>query len=388
VASKDKPYRVYRGGRAKGPVPGAGTERPPRAPDGRDPYARPRTKPPRRRRRWLRIGLIVLLVAVLLVAVWALLGYLAFRSGVKKANERLDSRAYRVLAPQDGLMLSNPSTILVLGTDEGPGREPPFRSDAIMIVRTDPDEHRITLLSIPRDLRVTIAGRGEQKINAAYAFGGPTLAIRTVRSLTGIPINHVIVVDFSKFKDVIDTLGGVTINVTKPILSNKFDCPHATRAECDQWPGWRFRKGEQTLSGRRALIYARVRENQLDPSDTDITRGERQQAVVEAIADEATSFKTFLRMPFIGDDLVAPLATDLSANQFLQLGWVKRRTPASNVVKCRLGGTIADIDGQSFIIGSEENASVIAMVTGQSAPQPPPPGSGAFGPGCQVGRRG
>ena len=123
-------------------------------------------------------------------------------------------------------------------------------------------------------------------------------------------------------------------------------------------------------------IYARVRVNQLDPADNDITRGERQQAVVQALADEITSFRTFLRMPFIGDELVAPLATDLSANQFLQLGWVKRRTPSSGILRCRLGGTIADIDGQSFIIGSEDNASVIAMVEGKAAPQRPRPGSG------------
>ena len=105
-----------------------------------------RSPKPRRRRRprtWLRIGLVILLIVVLAAAVWSLLGYLAFRSGVKEANERLDSRAYAALAPQDGLILSNPSTFLVLGTDEGPGREGPFRSDAMMLVRTDPDEHRI-----------------------------------------------------------------------------------------------------------------------------------------------------------------------------------------------------------------------------------------------------
>jgi LCP family protein required for cell wall assembly len=255
-----------------------------------------------------------------------------------------------------------------------------------MIVRTDPDNHRIALLSIPRDLRVEIPGHGLNKVNAAYAFGGPTLAIRTVQALTGIQLNHVVVVDFSKFKDVINTLGGVTIDVPKPILSNKFECPFGTKARCDRWPGWRFRKGEQTMNGRRALIYARVRVNQLDPSDNDITRGERQQAVVQALADEITSFSTFLRMPFIGDELVAPLATDLSANQFLQLGWVKRRTPSSGLLRCRLGGTIADIDGQSFIIGSEENASVVAMVEGKAAPQRPLPGAGVFAPGCRSGR--
>ncbi|MGH7358135.1 MAG: LCP family protein [Candidatus Rokuibacteriota bacterium] len=388
MASKDKPYRVYRGGRVKGPVPTErkGRDSPPRAGDGKDAYSRSKPGRQRRRRRWLRVGLVVFLVAILVVAVWGLLGYLAFRSGVNEANERLDSRAYAVLAPQDGLILRNPSTILVLGTDEGPNRSGPFRSDAIMIVRTDPDEHRIALLSIPRDLRVEIPGRGPGKVNAAYAFGGPTLAIRTIQALTGIPLNHVIVVNFSKFREVIDTLGGVTIDVPRRILSNKFECPFGTQARCDRWPGWRFRKGEQEMNGRRALIYARVRVNQLNPSENDITRGERQQAVLQAIADEITSFDTFLRMPFIGDDLVAPLATDLSANQFLQLGWVKRRTPSSGLLRCRLGGTIADIDGQSFIIGSEDNASVIAMLEGKTAPQRPRPGSGVFGPGCRVGR--
>jgi LCP family protein required for cell wall assembly len=329
---------------------------------------------------------VIALVVVLAAAVWSLLGYLAFRSGVKEANERLDSRAYAALAPQDGLIISNPSTILVLGTDEGPSREGPFRSDAMMIVRTDPDEHRIALLSIPRDLRVEIPGRGLDKVNAAYAYGGTTLAIRTVESLLSIPINHVVVVDFSKFKELIDTLGGVTINVPKKIRSNKFECPLSTQADCDRWPGWRFQKGVQTMDGRRALVYARIRVNELDPAENDITRGERQQAVIQAIADEITSFGTFLRMPFIGDELVAPLATDLSANQLLQLGWVKRRTPSSGILRCRLGGSIADIDGQSFIIGSEDNAAVVAMVEGKVAPLRPRPGSGTFGPGCRVGR--
>jgi LCP family protein required for cell wall assembly len=394
VASKDKPYRVYRGGRAKGPVPSAKPRRDAgergQAPDGRDAYGRRQPRRSRRAgmRRVLRIGLVIVLVFVLLTAVWALLGYLALRSGVKEANARLDSRAYAALAPQSGLILSSPSTILVLGTDEGPTREGPFRSDAIMIVRSDPDENRIALLSIPRDLRVTIPGRGTDKVNAAHAYGGPTLAIRTVEELTGLEINHVVVINFDRFREVIDALGGITVTVPRRILSNKFDCPRSTPAECDRWPGWRFARGPQEMNGRRALVYARIRENQLNPEETDFTRAARQQAVLQATADEITSFGTFLRMPFIGDEIVQPLTTDLSANQLLQLGWVKRRTPDSGVLRCRLGGTIADIEGQSFVIGSEDNASVIAMVRGDSAPQPPRPGSGEFGPGCRVGRSG
>jgi polyisoprenyl-teichoic acid--peptidoglycan teichoic acid transferase len=390
VAPKDKPYRVYRGGRVKGPIrpePKEEGGRRGRRRDGRAPSAGEDSRRQRPSvRRWLRVGLIVLLVLVLASAVWAVLGYLAFRSGVKKANDRLDSRVGRVLAPQDGSILSNPATVLVLGTDEAKHRSGPFRSDAIMLVRTDPDEHRIALLSIPRDLRVEIPGHGLDKINAAFAYGGPTLAVTTVRRLTGVPINHVVVMNFADFQDVIDTLGGVTIDVPGKILSNKFDCPRPTQAKCARWKGWRFRKGTQEMDGHRALIYARIRENQLNPGESDITRGQRQQQVLEAVADEVVGFRTFLRMPFIGDDLVRPLTTDLTANQFLELGWVKYRTPDSGTIRCRLGGTIADLGGVSYILGSEENVSVVAMVTGDSAPQPPPPGRGPFAPGCFVGR--
>jgi polyisoprenyl-teichoic acid--peptidoglycan teichoic acid transferase len=387
VAGKDKPYRVYRGGRAKGPIRHEPSKKEAGRRDG-DGYTYKGPKPARKPRRWRRRMLWLLIGVILLFLVWAVLGYLAFRSGIKDANKRLDPLAARALTPQKGLLLSNASNILVLGADAGSRsrRGTQGRSDTIILIRTDPDNHKIALLSIPRDLRVEIPRHGTQKINAAYAFGGPTLAVKTVERVTGLQMNHVVVVDFSTFGEVVDALGGVTINVPRPILSNKFECPRRTQAQCARWPGWRFRKGPQTMDGHTALIYSRIRENKLNPSESDFTRGERQQAVIQAIADKTTSFSTFLKAPFIGDDLVSPLATDLSARQILQLGWVKRRTPSSGWLRCRLGGTIAEIGGASYVIGSEENVSVIAMVTGKSAPQPPLPGSGPFGPGCLVGK--
>jgi LCP family protein required for cell wall assembly len=388
VAGKDKPYRVYRGGRAKGPIRHEPLkEEAGRRSDGKDAHAYKGPKAPGKPRRWRRRILWALVGLIVLTFVWALLGYLAFRSGLKAANKRLDPLAVRALTPQEGLMLSNTSNVLILGADIGGARGgTQGRSDSIVVVRTDPDHHKIALLFIPRDLRVDIPRHGEQKINAAYAYGGAPLAIKTVESVTGLQMNHVIVVDFSTFGKVINAFGGITVDVPHKILSNKFDCPKSSQAECERWPGWRFRAGEQTLNGHRALIYSRIRENQLNPNESDFTRGERQQAVIAAIADKAVSFKTFIKAPFIGDDLVRPLATDLSASQILQLGWVKRRTPSSGWLRCRLGGSVADIGGVSYVLGSEENVSVIAMVTGKTAPQPPRPGSGPFGPGCRVGK--
>jgi LCP family protein required for cell wall assembly len=389
VASKDKPYKVYRGGRTKGPIKPIPKESPPRDSkpgrdgDGYDGAYRPA---PRKRRRWgLRVGLLLLLVIVLAV-VWGILGFLVFRSGVKDANARLNPQAQAALAAQEGSLLSNPTNVLLLGADVGSKSRSGSgngRSDSIMLIHTDPDDHRLALLSIPRDLRVTIPGHGEDKVNAAYALGGSALAIRTVTNLTGLPVNHVMIVDFKSFGEVVDAIGGVEINVKKPILS-KFECPY-TAARCANWKGYRFRRGEQEMNGRRALVYARVRKNELNPGEGDFSRAERQQQVVQAIADKTVGFWGYLHMPLIGNDLVKPLATDLSASEIVQLGWVKFRAPSSNTLKCHLGGTPSSESGASVILGSEDNAEVISMVTGEIAAQPPAPGS-PFNPGCLVGR--
>jgi polyisoprenyl-teichoic acid--peptidoglycan teichoic acid transferase len=379
MADGDKPYRLYKGGRVKGKVPTA--PRPERPERGERRVGK--AKRPVRRGR--RIALGVALFAVLLV-VWLVAGYLSFRTGVAKANERLPKTVTAGLAEQDGVLVSKPSLILLLGTDgdRTAARADARRSDSILLVRTDPKRHRLSYLSVPRDLRVEIPGYGPNKINAAYQLGGPALTMKTVAALTGLQPNHVVVVDFEDFRTVIDALGGVEIDVPKPIVSNRFDCPYATEARCSEWQGWRFAKGKQVMDGRRALIYSRVRENRLDPGENDLTRGARQQAVVEAMTDELVGAGTFVKLPFIGDELAQPLTTDLSAGQLLQLGWVKLRANSGRALHCRLGGEPTSIGGVSLLIASEENAATISMFNGLSAPQPPPPGT-AFGAGCLVG---
>ena len=191
-----------------------------------------------------------------------------------------------------------------------------------MLIRTDPGKRRLAFLSIPRDLQVEIPEVGVAKINAANQIGGPALALRTVERLTGLDVNHVAFVDFDRFRELIDAVGGIDVVVPRPIRSNRFDCPYATARRCAQWPGWRFERGKQHMDGHRALVYSRIRRNLLDPSETDFARARRQQQVVQATLDKVTSVGTAIRMPFVGEDLVAPLATDLSAWELTQLGWV------------------------------------------------------------------
>src|SRR3954451_5949492 len=300
---EDKPYRVYRGGRVKGRVPTLPRpERERRQPgrNGRPPQQRyAGTGPTPRRRRWPRKRWLVLtpIVLVPLLVVWAVASYLAVQSGVETANKRLPRSAERALSPQKGSVLSDPTHVLLLGTDHSTtaARRGLEHTDSIQLIRTDPGRNRVSSLSIPRDLRVAIPGHGFEKVNAAYQIGGAALAIKTIRAL-GLPVNHVAIVDLARFPKLIDSVGGVDVNVPKPILS-KFDCPLKTNAQCASWPGWHFKKGVQHMDGRRARIYSRVRKNLLNPADTDISRGARQQDVTEALAKKMTGFHTLLRLP-------------------------------------------------------------------------------------------
>ncbi len=383
MPEQEKPYRVYRGGRAKGRVPLQRQVTPTAAGNGDG--ASPRRP---RQRHWGRRITVTLLALLLLAVAWLVASYLSFSSGISAANDRVPKSVRAQLTSRDGMLSSTPTTILVLGTDGGraQGRDGANRSDSIMLIRTDPRKHRLSYLSIPRDLRVEIPGYGTAKINAAYHAGGPTLALQTVKALTGIEVNHVAFVDFDRFEELINALGGIRVNVPRPILSNRFDCPYATNERCRAWEGWRFEKGWQQMNGRRALVYARIRENRLDASETDFDRAQRQQQVIQAAADRLTSFGGAVKLPFIGGDVVKPLATDLSAGEILQLGWAYFRADSAHALHCRLGGEPGTADGQSVIFGSEDNIATVAMFLGRSAPLAPPKGL-PYAPGCVVGDR-
>ena len=279
-------YKVYRSRRkplARGGDLDALRKRLSRNRDGDEPRA-PRDKPP------ITPGRVLKWVA-LAIAGWLLLSLVLFLISAQ-TQDGVSAETERALSSKGSLFTG--SNILVLGSDVRTGesidesQSGPGRSDTIMLVHSAFGSVR--KLSIPRDVEVEIPGHGINKINAAYALGGPALTIETVESFlgNGLEVNHVVEVDFKNFPDFIDSLGGVTVTNKTRICSPPFD---------NFWKGLHFKKGEIDLNGRRALGYARVRKNSCAPAEDDRDRAARQQQVLSAIGSQVKSPSTFVRLP-------------------------------------------------------------------------------------------
>ena len=210
---------------------------------------------------------------------WILLSFLAFAVSAQLQSFKLSGEAKDTLHGNP-LLLPSAQTILVLGTDarppdtKEPGAAPSqkcfeqqshgdkphdgcfegeFRADTLMLIRAGGGAFR--KLSIPRDTYAEIPGQAPQKINAAFAFGGAALQIKTIEQFLGIPIDHVAIVDFTGFEDLIDAVGGVKVDVPVKICADI-----SGGAGGGQGGGTiRLGKGENTLRGEKALIYSRIR---------------------------------------------------------------------------------------------------------------------------------
>lgn len=161
---------------------------------------------------------------------------------------------------------------LLIGSDARAGLAG-ARSDVIILMHVPLDKHNVTLVHFPRDMYVYIPGRGQNKINAAFAFGGAPLLVQTIQSLLGIKINHVAMIGFEGFKQMTDAVGGVDVYVE----------------EGGTIDGNVFTQGMMHLNGAQALAFVRER---YDLSQGDISRGRRQQAFLKALMLKATSKDT------------------------------------------------------------------------------------------------
>jgi LCP family protein required for cell wall assembly len=228
-------------------------------------------QPPRPKRFWWRFTLasvIIVAVSAAAIAISGLVYVDSIVAGIKPDKEL--SKVGRFISKVHG---GEPQNILIIGSDKRANEdEDPGRSDTTILVRIDPEQGAISVLSIPRDLKVELPEGGIDKFNAAYAYGGPELTVRVVKELTGLPINHVVNVDFLGFVRAVYALGCVYTDVDRRYYHSNEGVPASEQyAEINVQPGY------QLLCGKPALEYVRYRH-----TDTDIVRSARQQDFISA----------------------------------------------------------------------------------------------------------
>ena len=223
---------------------------------------------------------------------------------------------------------TDPVTILLLGVDKSVRGA--SRTDTLILVNIDPVAKTASMLSIPRDLKVVIPGYGINKINAAFALGefnkvqggGAGLTIRTIEANLGVPVHHFAQVDFDGFVQMIDTVGGVTIDVPYPLKDDEYP------ADNYQYQRVYFPSGWQHLGGERALQYARTRHQ-----DGDQRRSERQQQVLLALRDQAVDLDLISKLPTLIGQFGDSVRTDISVDTALQMARLGREIPRDRITQ-------------------------------------------------------
>jgi LCP family protein required for cell wall assembly len=361
--TEEKPqYTRYRAGRRVLPRPGEG-ERDAGGPllDARRPAHRtPRTQSPWRRITPRRVALGVLA----LICGWILLSLVLFLVSSHFERTTPPADVASELEPA-GFPLTSANNILVLGSDkrQQDSKEPgadingPSRSDTIMVIRTGAGH--AARLSIPRDTVIEIPGHGLQKINAAYAFGGPALSISVIKHYLGIPINHLVEVNFENFPQLIDAMGGITY--TGGCVVSNLDGGSA-----DGGYTLRLRAGTHHLDGREALALARTRENLCAPQETDLNREQHQQAIFEDMESRLLSPSSFLRLPLISWDGPPAIISDMSGPELLGLFGALAIGGSSPTRLLAPSGQITLPDGEEGLTVSEaeKHAAVAQFMAG------------------------
>lgn len=218
--------------------------------------------------------------------------------------------------------------VLLLGVDARPGETGPTRTDTMIVVSLDPATKSVAMLSIPRDLWVPIPGFGEDRINDAYFVGdwkkypggGPALAKRTIQYNFGIPIDYYVTINFVGFRQVVDAVGGVTIDVPKDINDPSYP---------DDTYGYRplfIAKGVHHFNGDEALEYARTRHQ-----DSDFGRMQRQQQVLKAIRDQALSLNIIPRLPSLWAAREGLVQTDLTLDKIVAYAQMSKDIKPENI---------------------------------------------------------
>ncbi|MEH7081525.1 LytR family transcriptional regulator [Neobacillus drentensis] len=286
----------------------------------------------KKKRTWLRVTGTVLILLLIGVGVYAYSVYNSLTNAVETMHHPVD-RTSDKRTEEVSLQNKQPFSVLLLGVDQRKGDR--GRSDTMIVLSVNPKLNSVKMLSIPRDTRTEIVGKGtEDKINHAYAFGGEEMAMNTVEHFLDIPIDYFVRVNMKGFKDIVDAVGGITVD-------NDLDFSYG---------GYHFPKGEVTLNGKKALAYTRMRKE--DPRG-DFGRQIRQRQIIQGVIKEGASLSSLANYSDIFTALGKNVKTNLNFDQMVSIQ-KNYKGVSGNIDQMTIEGKGTRINGIYYYVVSDD----------------------------------
>jgi polyisoprenyl-teichoic acid--peptidoglycan teichoic acid transferase len=287
--------------------------------------------PPKKPPHWIQKAILVAIVSTVSATLGLTAALLLPLPMGLLAKDQGAGRSLNLWQIGLGYRVGRPVNILIMGIDRVPEAKENTkeifsgRSDTMLLLRVDPENDSVSLMSIPRDTQVEIAGIGLTKINDANVRGGATLSARTVSTvLNDVPIDRYVRVSTESFRELVDLIGGVEINVPKPMVYED----KTQKLKINLSPGL------QTLNGSQAEQFARFRYDELG----DIGRVQRQQALLKALRKKATSPDIIPRIPSLVQSMQKYIDTNLSLEEMMALVGAGRKLSEGNFKMVMLPG--------------------------------------------------
>ncbi len=304
-------------------------------------YRQARRQAERRRRVLFGCGgalALVGLVGAVAVALWLNGVQWQFQRGIRQ-----DEGILSALAPADQSVprtVTKPFWMVVVGVDLRAG-ETSARTDTILLTRIDPEAKRVTVVSIPRDTRARVDGHGMTKINAAYFYDGPEGLIKAIKTLTGAEVTEYFAIDFGGFREIVDAMGGVWVEVPERIEDKQ-------AAGYDR-TSYVIEPGMQKLDGKHALTFVRSRNF----PEGDIARIRNQQLFLKALGKQAISLGNVFRAKGIIDAVARNSETSLKITDMLSLASDLLSMQEDGLETVTLPGAPKYMGGVSYVIADE-----------------------------------
>jgi polyisoprenyl-teichoic acid--peptidoglycan teichoic acid transferase len=291
----------------------------------------------KKNKKWLKITGIILVVLLMAGGAYGFTVYHSFKSAVDTMHEPIQRKQSEKRPEPVELVEKDPFSVLMLGVDSQSDKG---RTDTIIVLTVNPNTNSAKMLSIPRDTRTEIIGKGfDDKINHAHAFGGVEMAMDTVENFLDIPIDYYMKVNMEGFQDIVDAVGGVSV-------TNTLDFSVGTN---------HYPIGEITLTGEEALPFVRMRYE--DPNG-DFGRNTRQRQIIQAVIKEGASVSSLTNFSDIFKAIGDNVKTNLTFDQLVDIQ-KNYKTAGSNIQQMQITGAGTKINGIYYLqIPQEEQLRV------------------------------